>query len=253
MIEHLMSLRIPEYRKRTERVVQASLWIGTHLGLSETDLATLLYSARLREIGKLGLPDRILFMQRADRSAVDQRLYDRYPALGGQVMSELPTLHEAAHVVECLLENFDGSGPDRLASHQIPLSSRILRVASAYEMILNDSPSSITGEEILAILEHGQGSLYDPLLVRLMQNYHSITSVETGERQRTKRIRLADVMEGMVLAEDVWSRSGIKMVPRGTPVNPSILKLLHSGSLDSSLESVEIHCGRTIPRKEEES
>ena len=239
MIEHLMSLRIPEYHKRTDRVIQACEWIASHLGMTDYELKTLLYAACLREIGKLGLPDRILFTPREKRSEEDQRLYNRYPELGAKVVSELPNLLDTANILKCLLENFDGSGPQGLRDAQIPLASRILRVVSAYEMITDYLPADTSFDEIITILKNGSSSAYDPLLLRLVQNYHMLTGVD-GSSRRSRLIRLADIVEGMVLAEDVWSRTGVKLIPQGTCISEHVLELLRSGSVDTSLESVEI-------------
>src|SRR3989339_1623556 len=71
MIEHLMALRIPEYRKRTDRVIEACEWVASHVGMSDQDLRPLLYAACFREIGKMGLPDRILFSTRSTRTPAD--------------------------------------------------------------------------------------------------------------------------------------------------------------------------------------
>lgn len=240
MIEHLMAQRIPAYRKRTDRVIKSCVWIASHLGMTDEELKTLLHAACLREIGKLGLPDRLLFMPRHLRSETDQHIYDRYPEMGAKVISELPSLLDAAHVIKCTLENFDGSGPDGLRDAQIPLASRILRVASAYEMIIDSLPSSATLEEVMGILENGKCSLYDPLLLRLVQNYHSLSSEEDGDSRKSQQIRLADIVAGMVLAEDVWSRTGLKLIPQGTRITEHVLELLQSGAVDTSLESLEI-------------
>lgn len=240
MIEHLMAQRIPAYRKRTDRVIKACVWIATHLGMTDNELKTLLHAACLREIGKLGLPDRLLFMPRHLRSDTDQRIYDRYPEMGAKVIAELPSLLDAAHVIKCLLENFDGSGPEGLRDAQIPLASRILRVASAYEMITDELPGAATAEEVMGVLENGKGSLYDPLLLRLVQNYHTLSGEEDSESRKSQQVRLADIVEGMVLAEDVWSRTGLKLIPEGTRITEHILELLQSGAVDTSLESLEI-------------
>jgi HD-GYP domain-containing protein (c-di-GMP phosphodiesterase class II) len=240
MIEHLLALRIPEYRKRTDRALETCEWIASHLGMSDQELRPLLYATCFREIGKMGLPDRILFSTQSSRTPAEQQLYSRYPEMGAKVIAELPNLLDSAQTLKYLLENYDGSGPEGLQSSQIPLASRILRVVSAYEMIAEDLPEGASTEEIMTVLKNGQGSLYDSLLLRLVQNYHTLTGGENGNQRRSRLIRLADVVEGMILAEDVWSRTGVKIMPRGTRITERILNLLQSGSVDATLESVEI-------------
>lgn len=239
MIEHLLSLRIPDYKERAERVLQACLWIASHLGMGGEELNTLSLAARMREIGKLGLPDEILFAARNERSPDDQALYDQYPTLGARVLKQFPMFAGAAKVVEHQLENFDGSGMMRLGAHQIPLGSRILRVASAFEMIASDA--GVRGrEEVVHILGRGRGSLYDPMLVGLVENYATLATSPQKNGRATRRVRLSDLHEGMILAEDIWGRTGVKIVGAGTRLNEHILRILMTLPLNMAIESVEI-------------
>ncbi len=239
MIEHLLSLRIPDYKERAERVLQACLWIASHLGMGGEELNTLSLAARMREIGKLGLPDEILFASRNERSPDDQALYDQYPTLGARVLKQFPMFAGAAKVVEHQLENFDGSGMMRLGAHQIPLGSRILRVASAFEMIASDA--GVRGrEEVVHILGRGRGSLYDPMLVGLVENYATLATSPKKNGRATRRVRLSDLHEGMILAEDIWGRTGVKIVGAGTRLNEHILRILMTLPLNMAIESVEI-------------
>lgn len=237
MTEHFMALRMPDYHQRAERVYQACQWIGGHLPLKDEERRALSYAARLREIGKLGLPDKILFTSRKERTPQEQAIYDRYPTLGARVLKDLPTLAIAARYVEYQLENYDGSGPSRLSSEQIPLGSRILRVAGASEMIVSENSEV---DSAISVLEKGQGSLYDPFLVKLAANYHKLTSAQTSG-QSTRRVRLTDLEIGMVLAEDLWSRDGMKILPEGTQLTERTLKILHSIPMDRNLEAIEVH------------
>lgn len=238
-IEHLLYLRIPDYRERAERVLEASIWIANHLCLPPSEMRVLVQAARVREIGKLGLPDRLLFARRIERTADEQIAYDRYPALGAGVLRDLPDLKQAAHIVEHQLENFDGSGPANLMAHQIPLASRILRVAGAFSMIISTGDNAQSAHDVIKILDRGRGSLYDPLLVKLVENYHNAEAAPDN-KQATRLVRMADLEENMVIAEDVWSRTGMKLVPAGTFLSPKILQMLKQFPLDPSLESIRI-------------
>jgi len=252
MVEHLMALRMPNYLARAERVVKCCEWVASRIGMSDREMRVLLQASRLREIGKLGIPDKILFEKRSKRAPAEQAVYERYPLLGAHVLTEMPTLHEVARLLEYQLEHFDGSGPGGLTAHQIPLGSRILRAASAYEMVEIEAEPGVPVDQIIAVLERDQGSLYDPLLLRLVQNYHELEDGETAGVKNTERVRLADLVEGMILAEDIWSRNGIKLIPRGTNLNEHILQVLMSTPLDASLGSVEIYRGSGSPQDEEE-
>jgi hypothetical protein len=239
LLEHLLILRIPDYADRASRMLEASLWIGGHLCLPPHELKDLSRAARLRELGKLGLPDRLLFARRRDRSPVEQQAYDYYPVMGARVLRELPPLRATATIVEYQLENFDGSGPAGLMAHQIPLGSRILRVAGAFTRMLAADGDAWAARDVIAVLDGGRGSLYDPLLVKLVENFLHMYSREVA-RMETRRVRISDLQEGMLLAEDVWSRTGMKIIPANTRITYHLLRLLGQYPLDPALEAVQI-------------
>jgi hypothetical protein len=239
LLEHLLTLRIPDYAERAGRVLDASLWIGNHLCLPPHELKDLSRAARLRELGKLGLPDRLLFARRLERTPAEQQAYDHYPVLGARVLRELPPLRTVATIVEYQLENFDGSGPTGLMAHEIPLGSRILRVAGAFSMMLHANSRERIAQDVIAVLDGGRGSLYDPLLVKLVENFQHV-SYRHNVSKETRRVRISDLGEGMVLAEDIWSRSGLKIIPAGTRISYQLLRLLGQYPLDPSLEAVQI-------------
>jgi HD-GYP domain-containing protein (c-di-GMP phosphodiesterase class II) len=240
LLEHLLALRMPDYRERAEKVLESCLWMGNHLCLPSTEMKNLVRAARLREIGKLGISDRILFARRSERTRDEQNTYDRYPSLGSRVLGELPELRKVAHIIEYQLENFDGSGLAGLMSHQIPLGSRILRVAGAMAMIMENQGHHVEIPEVVSALEDGRGSLYDPLLVRLVQNFFSANQVGDEDRKNIHWVRLDDLSEDMVIVEDVWSRTGMKLIPAGTRLNTHLLKIIKQFPIDPSLESVRV-------------
>ncbi|MDD5088480.1 MAG: hypothetical protein PHI18_06755 [bacterium] len=239
LLEHLLALRIPDYRERAQRVAEATLWICHHLNLPADEVRDLVRSARLREIGKLGLTDRLLFARRVERTPDEQVAYDRYPELGGHALQQLPVLRKVAGIVAHQLENFDGSGPSGLMSHQIPLGSRILRTAGAFAMLQTMSNQPTATRDVLAALESGRGTLYDPLLVKLIANYHAADE-EEPTAPRTHWVRLTELEEGMVIAEDVWSRTGMKIIPNGTRLTKHILSILRQFPVHPSIDSVRV-------------
>ena len=239
MLEHLMSLRIPGYKERAERIFDMCLWIGNHLCLTPPDLRELLAAARLREIGKLGLPDTLLFSSRDQRTAEQQMLYDSYAANGAAVLADFRLLRGASKLIGHLLENFDGSGPQGLIAHQIPLGARILRIAGAYEIVRSGMGPYATARHILDRVNRDSGSMYDPLIVKLMADYSEIAgSGNTGNR--TRPVRLSDLKPGMILAQDLWSRTGMKIIAKGTMLSEHTLKILFHYPLDPSMSSVDV-------------
>lgn len=239
MLERMMGLRIPGYKERATRIFDTCLWIGNHLCLPPKELKELTFAARLREIGKLGLPDKLLFSQRKHRTTEDQLLYDQYCDHGQAVLSEYKPLRGCARLIGLMLENFDGTGPGRLHAVQIPLGSRILRVAAAFEMILVDNQFKIGTSQVMDVLQQKTGSLYDPMLVKLIETYHDLVHGKESRRQ-SLATKVTDLAVGMVLAQDIWSRTGMKIISKGTRLTEHTLKILRQYPLDPSQEFVEV-------------
>ena len=95
-------------------------------------------------------------------------------------------------------------------------------------------------EEVIHILGRGRGSLYDPMLVGLVENYATLATSPLNAGAETRRVRLSDLVEGMILAEDIWSRTGVKIVGSGTRLNEHIIRILMTLPLNMAIESVEI-------------
>ena len=246
VVSLLLDLRIPEASRRGRRVAEAAKFIGEQLGLSPRVLCELVWAAKLRELGKSGLPEDILAKPRSMRAESKQNLYDRYPVWGGIALSGMPGLKDAAAMISHQLENFDGTGfPDGLKGDEIPIGSRILRVAAAFEIMATAPDGS--PESAMKILQRDANRDYDPLLVRLMAGYLRITQTPDWE-SNILRVPLSELHEGQTLAEDLWTRSGVKLLPQGAKLTEhSIHLLLNYRATDPMADSVAIY----RPEKEE--
>ncbi|MFH1010003.1 MAG: HD domain-containing phosphohydrolase [bacterium] len=246
VISLLLDLRIPEASRRGRRVAEAAEYMGNQLGLEPKALRELSWAAKLRELGKAGLPDSILSKPRSMRSESEQNLYERYPVWGGIALGGMPGLKDTAAVIHHQLEDFDGTGyPKGLTGADIPIGSRILRVAAAFEIIATDLDGS--PEIAMEILERGANREFDPLLVKLMAGYLKIAQTPDWDL-RIMRMPLAALHEGQTLAEDLWTRSGVKLLPQGAKLTAHTIQLLLKyRATDPMADSVAIY----RPGKEE--
>ena len=112
------------------------------------------------------LPDRIL--QKPD--SLDEREYEevkRHPEEGAELINRVEGMGRIAEWVRHSHEHYDGSGyPGGLAGDAIPLASRILLVADAYDAITSDRPyrSAQSQAEALEELRRNAGRQFDPQL-----------------------------------------------------------------------------------------
>ena len=140
------------------------------LGLSPEEAADLAYAARVHDVGKIFVPERIL--NKSGPLTEDEfYLIKMHAHVGAEILSTLPHSKKLCEAIEHHHEAFDGSGyPAGLRGEQIPLWARILSIADAYANMTTQrsfSPAK-TSEQALAELEKLSGVRYDGMLVRIL-------------------------------------------------------------------------------------
>ncbi len=92
----------------------------------------------LHDIGKVGVPDRILLKQ-SPLSPLEQMIIDQVPIIGTRIVDHMRILESEIQIIRHQREYFDGSGiPSALVGEQIPIGSRILLVADAFDAMTTD-------------------------------------------------------------------------------------------------------------------
>ena len=148
-----------------DAVIQAK-WFGERLELSEADRESLVSAALLRDLGSLGIPERILEKPAAltpeERSIVELR-----PRIAFDLLRQLPSLHDTAYAVLYQYERYDGRGyPAGLAGDAIPLIARALAIVDAYAAMTHERPHRPARLPAVArreLLDHA-GTQFDPEL-----------------------------------------------------------------------------------------
>jgi diguanylate cyclase (GGDEF)-like protein len=149
------------------------------LGWSGPDLAHLRIAAMLHDIGKVVLPDRIL-QKPESLSDVEFEEVKRHPETGAALINRVEGLGQIAEWVRHSHEHYDGTGyPDGLAGDHIPLASRILLVADAFDAMTSDRPyrAAQSMEEALDELRRHAGRQFDPRCVDALDEYLSDTGM----------------------------------------------------------------------------
>lgn len=155
----------------SERVAEYAVQIGQQAGLGETELDLLEKTALLHDIGKIGVPDAVLFKE--GRLTDDEfDLIKRHPVLGESILLQIEppeTMAPYLPGVRSHHERYDGKGyPDGLSGTDIPLFGRIIAVADAFDAMTSDRPyrKGMSQERALAILTEGKGTQWDAEFVQ---------------------------------------------------------------------------------------
>ncbi len=142
--------------------------IGRRMRLEVAMLEQISLAAFLHDIGKIGTPDHVL-LKPAAFTEEERMLVQLHPERGARMLAGTPGMEDVTTVVRYHHEHFDGSGyPEGLRGEQIPLASRIILVADAYDAMTNPRPfrQAFSHEKAVEQLLEGAGSHFDPEVVR---------------------------------------------------------------------------------------
>jgi response regulator RpfG family c-di-GMP phosphodiesterase len=168
-IAKMIDLRDPRTGDHCRRVALFSEAISSKLGLSMIEVTQLAQAARIHDLGKLAMPDRIL--NKAGRLLGDERDYaKKHVSDGSTMLADLhsPLFHAAAEIVHSHHERFDGSGyPSKLAGTAIPLYARIVAVADTFSALTSRRPWREAASVSIAVeqIEKESGFGFEPKIV----------------------------------------------------------------------------------------
>ena len=141
--------------------------LAERLALPERTITDLRLLAQFHDIGKVGVPDSILFKP-AKLTPSEQLEMQRHCEIGNRIAQASPDLLPISDWILKHHEWWNGSGyPLGLNGEDIPLECRIISIADAYDAMTNDRPyrKALTTEEAITELKRGAGQQFDPHLV----------------------------------------------------------------------------------------
>jgi len=139
------------------------------IGLSPDEVSRVSTAALLHDIGKIGIPDKVL-NKKGKLNGEDWEAIKAHPRLGANIIGNIP------HLVSCVSsilhhhERWDGGGyPEGLKGEEIPIEARILAIADSFEAMTSARPyrPSLSYEEVIKKLRQGAGIKFDPKLVEV--------------------------------------------------------------------------------------
>ena len=134
--------RDPDTAQHSVRVKMISIDIGRVMRVSDSELEALEWGGLLHDVGKIGVPDRVLL--KADKLTKEERMVmNSHPVLGAEIIAPVTKLAPELPIIRHHHEWYNGSGyPDRLIGDEIPKLARILHVADAFEAMTASAPVS---------------------------------------------------------------------------------------------------------------
>jgi putative two-component system response regulator len=150
------------------RLADCASALGRHLGLNTDDLTALYRGGFLHDLGKIAVPDAILFKPGA-LTPTEYEVVKAHPVVGDNICAPLRSLERVRPIVRHHHETLDGKGyPDGLRGTAVPLLAQIIAVADVYDALTTDRPyrSALTSAAAFDILrDEARIGKRDPVLI----------------------------------------------------------------------------------------
>ena len=154
--------------------------IARRMGLDETEQMKVHLAGLVHDIGKIGLPPGLL-EKAGPLTLEERRTMQTHSEIGERILTNVDTYSEIARIVRRHHERVDGNGyPDGVSDDEIPLLSRIIAVADAYNAMTSDRPYRDAMPSRVARLRLAQavGSQFDTAVVAA---FEAILTTESDE------------------------------------------------------------------------
>lgn len=135
-----LDLRDKETENHTRRVTELTIRLAQRMDIPDEELIHIRRGATLHDIGKVAMPDDILFKP-APLTKEEWTIMRRHPLIAAEIIKPISYLAPALPIPRHHHEKWDGSGyPDGLAGEAIPLAARLFAFADVYDALTSDRP-----------------------------------------------------------------------------------------------------------------
>lgn len=163
----ILDARERQTGKHSLRVRELTIALARHMGIRGQDLLDVATGALLHDIGKIGIPDSILF-HAGPLSDDEWAIMESHSEIGYRILASSPYLNEAALIVRQHHEQYDGSGyPAKLKGKEICLGARIFGVIDAYDAMRSERVyrDAMSSENVAEEIMQNSGKQFDPEIV----------------------------------------------------------------------------------------
>lgn len=234
---HTLQTFYPSLGNQSRRVSRLCESMGAVLQLEPADLRVLVSSARLHDIGLVGVPRQIIRRWLEQPELLDpgeQALIQQHPVLGQELAAFGSGLVKVGEVIRAHHERFDGKGyPDQLQGENIPWLARLLAVAVAY------ASSPLQAPDALDAVKMEAGAAFDPEAVRVLLRALPLAPLPRKERE----VALAELRPGMTLACGVYTGTGLLLMPEGQQLTATYIeKLRNHDRIQPLTQALVVYC-----------
>lgn len=240
----LIELNYPELGCHSKNVAWLCKAMASQMGMSQTRLCEL--GGLYHDIGQLCLPRSLQNKPLEKMSYRERGIFEKFPLYGESLVQSHFHLKGLCAIIKHQGENVDGTGfPGRLRGNDIPLESKIIAVASAFDEELknlglrNIEQDIFEGGKVLDAINSRTGKRFDPAVVSALD-----AVIKEYKYKSVKEVKVAinNLKPNMSLSRDVFAESGELVLARQTIFTPLLLsKIFDLISMGVSLSPIYIH------------
>jgi response regulator RpfG family c-di-GMP phosphodiesterase len=232
----LTEMYSPKLAGHCRRVSDIAREIALRMDMSEKEIANVEIAALLHDLGKLGFPPKLIDRKHEKWTPDEEALFRKHPEEGQDIVRFIKNLDHVGLLIRSHHEWYNGNGyPDKLSGEMIPLESKIIAVADAWDKVieLRENTQNIINEYLrdrqmfkddlpqeellnqacVYNLKNNISARFDPEVVEAFLGY-----LETkGIKEHTERtVMIDELKEGMVLTASLYTTKGRFLLPYKT-------------------------------------
>jgi response regulator RpfG family c-di-GMP phosphodiesterase len=240
VLTDLLSLAKPQAFNKTQRIRNLARSIYTVVLLDNKWQIEI--AATLSQIGCVTIPDDILkkVYKGLILSEGESVIFLSHPSIGADMIKNIPRLEKVSEIIRYQEKHYDGSGfpSDDLKEDNIPAGSRILKIALDFDKAVN---GGVESEK--ALLDMGKKTgYYDPAFLEIAEK--KFLQIDGPKKSFVNReIPIDDIEEGMYLAEDLVSASGVIIGNRNQKLTQALIVTIKNYSRNYLLrDTIKVIC-----------
>ncbi|HLO32749.1 MAG TPA: HD domain-containing phosphohydrolase [Anaerolineales bacterium] len=166
-LSRALDLRDKETKEHTFRVTAITVKLAARLGIEQSELIHVRRGAILHDIGKVAIPDQILFKP-GPLAEEEWEIMRQHPRIAVELLSPVSYLEPALAIPHWHHEKWNGSGyPDGLQRENIPFAARLFALADVYDALISNRPyrGAWPKQQAIRYIAGEAGKHFDPKIV----------------------------------------------------------------------------------------
>lgn len=188
-----------------------------HPDVEDAEIPVIEAAALLHDIGMVGIPKSILNKRRTEMINDERQWYQSHAEMGGRIIGEIEIMKPVALLVKMHHEQYNGKGfPDGIAGDDISIGAQIVSAASTYDNLTHKA--KIPLQTVPEHLQRFRGYQLSPKLIELLLEIN-VDHQHDQARKKNHELPLDELHAGMILANNVYMKTGAFVMAADTELN----------------------------------